>query len=152
MAKTSVRNTTTAVLIAVVVGALAIAFLRPTSEIVFHETPDLDIESATVDAALVISRRQEGGFKAFGIRFSAPTYRVAVSFTAPPDCFEVISRATTWPTGDAACGPTGGIAGELSGLGTTALRDTIVAVTFEVTQDCFDATTVGDRWPIPACR
>jgi hypothetical protein len=141
-----VRNTTTGVLIALGFAALAIAFLRPTSEMSVQQTGPLDVESATAESPLVSSKLEEGGFRAFGITFSDPTYRVAVSFTAPAACAEALVRSTTWPVADGDCGPAGTISGELSGTGRTALGGAFVAVTFEVTGECFDAVAPGDVW------
>lgn len=155
MRSISVRNATTAVLIVLVAGALAIAFLRPTSEVVIHDDPVNGIDAATVDTALVTARTKEGGFRLLGITFSSPTYRVAVSFSAPPSCLDVVSRASHWPTGNEACGPTGSLDGEISGTGISIAGDTLVSVRFEVSEQCWESVALGDVWSQrsePSCR
>jgi hypothetical protein len=134
------------VLITLVLAALAIALLRPTSETVMHHTGPLDIEGATAESPLIVSKFEEGGFRAFGITFSDPTYRVTVSFSAPAECTGALALSTTWPVPGGDCGPAGTVSGELSGSGRTATGDAVVSVAFEVAEECFDAVAVGVVW------
>ena len=152
MDRRSIRNITTAVLVVVAAVGLAVAFLRTTSEVVVHSDPVQGVETATADTALVTSRTKQGGFRLLGITFTSPTYHIAVSFTAPPGCLAVLARSSDWPTGDEACGRPGPFTGEISGSG-TAFGNTIVAVKFEVTEQCWESLKVADLWPgdDPAC-
>lgn len=153
MAGSNVRNVTTVVLIAAAAVALAFAFLRPTSEVTFQQGDVSGIDQATVFDPVVTSQTAEGGFRFLGITFSSPTHRVQVTFTAPPECADVIAAATRWPTGSNACGADGSVAGEIFGSGRTASGDTIVSVRFEVTEGCWNAVDIGEVWGTNAeCR
>jgi len=146
MANSNVRSVTTGVLIALAVGALGLALLRPTSEIGI-ETGDISgMEEATASDPTITSATKEGGFRFLGITFSSPTYRAQVSFAAPPPCIDVLAGATSWPTGVDACGPHGGIEGEIFGTGRTADGNALVSVRFEIQPECFDVIAVGDTW------
>jgi hypothetical protein len=140
------------VLVAVIVAALGVAFMRPTSEIEMQQGHFDGVESATADNAVVASRTKEDGFRMFGIGFGAPTYLLTVAFSAPAECAVVVAVAPSWPTGDPACGPDGDFAGEISGTGRTSEAAAYVAVRFEVDGRCFEAIDVGDTWPAPGCR
>lgn len=141
------RNVVSAALIVLVAFGLAIAFLRPTSEVIIDPSdPVTGIESATVDTALVTSKREKAGFRFLGITFSSSSYDASVTFTAPEECLEVIERATGWPTGDPRCGPAGSLTGDIAGTGRTAEGRAIVSVAFEVNEQCWDAIETGDRW------
>ena len=153
MGNRSVRYVVTTALVGVTAVALAIAFLRPTAEVSVYDGPVADIESATADTAVVTFRTEEGGFSLLGITFAAPTYRIGVSFNTPPDCMEVISQSTTWPTGNASCGPPGGFSGVPEVNGRTSTGDIVVTVIFETSKECFEAVAFGSIWnpDAPAC-
>lgn len=140
------RAIATTVLIVLAVVALAIAFLRPTSEITVSG-PTPDFEQGVADAPIVIGLTESGGFKLLGIRFSSPTHRVRVGFEAPLECNDVTASATSWPTGDPRCGPPGVVSGEIAGQGISADQRALVIVEFEVTEECFDSVALGATWP-----
>jgi hypothetical protein len=153
MKSSPVRTATTVVLAAVAVAALAIAALRPTAEVVVVEQDPVNFETATVDDAVVTSRTSDDGLSFLGITFRHPTYRVAVGFTAPPECAAVLAAASSWPTGDPACGPAGRFAGAISATGITAGGDAIVGVAFDVSLECWNAALPGSEWrAVAACR
>lgn len=146
MASSTTRNVTTGVIIALVLGALALALFRPTSVTTVQQGQVGEIDDATAETALVVAITEEGGFRFLGITFSSPTHYAQVSFTAPGECSEALAEAETWPTGNSGCGPDGGLAGDIFGGGRTADGRAIVSVRFEIEESCFEVLQVGDVW------
>ena len=151
------RETNAGVVVAgiLVVGAVLVLALRSTStEITVFDPVTLgDPQDAEPDEALVIGKRESGGFSILGLQFGHVTYRMSVQFFAPPGCFALVESGDPWPTPFEECTSAVPITGNVAGQGITATGESIIAVELEVPGQCYEAVARGDSWPStsPAC-
>jgi hypothetical protein len=141
-------------LVVVIIAALALAALalRPamteTEVLAPVSLPDPGEDPA---AAVVIALRESGGFSLLGLAFGDVTHTVTVQFYAPAGCYEQLTTGDAWPSPLPECSGPVPIEGTVSGGGTAATRESIVAVDVVVTADCYSSITAGDSWPPPGC-
>ena len=150
------RETNAGVIVGVLVVGIVIVFaLRSTStETTVLEPVSLgDPQDFEPTEALVIGKRETGGFSIVGLQFGHVTYRISVQFFAPPGCFERVDSGDPWPTAFAECASAVPVTGNVAGRGTTATGESIIAVEFEVPDECYEAVARGDSWPsaAPGC-
>jgi hypothetical protein len=140
----------------VAVAILAVMALRGTSREV-EVLPEVDLGSpgATTPTggpvAIVIGKRQTGGGGFLWFDRGDPTDIVTVQFFAPAGCFGALTYDDPWPDAHPDCASGVPVIGVVSGLGTEATGETIVAVDAEVDPACFDTVELGDYWPTEGC-
>ena len=87
------------------VGVVIVLALRSSStETTVHDPVSLgDPQDVEANEALIIGKRQSGGFSIVGLQFGHVTYRISVQFFAPPGCFERVDSGDPWPTAFEEC-------------------------------------------------
>ena len=143
------RRTSTVLVVAVIVVALALAaLLGTTSE---HSgtgaVEALAFESIPTDGSAIVSgRSQVGGFEILGIRIQAPEYWIDVALAVPEECIDDDGTGTRTLLAAGACAQLP-ISGPIGGGGRTASGHRIATVRVAVDEDCFEAILIGAAWP-----
>lgn len=152
---TDSRSPSTAVIALVViaaVAALAGGLVGGSEEIQQTETHDFVAEDHPAGEAVVVTKRQIGGFSALGLTFSQPQHYVRVTFTLPASCD--VGDAEQWPIANPRCTGPEGLSGSIAGGGQSWQGEPIVAVDVLVDSACYGAIELGMIWsPAPtACE
>ena len=105
-----------------------------------------DLGPSGTPAAVVVGKNQSGGRSILWMEFGQRN-RLSVQFYAPHGCADLIDFGEQWPAPFNECTSSVPVTGAISGLGTAATGESIVAVDVEVTLDCFDEVTTGSFWP-----
>ena len=100
---------------------------------------------------MVTGRHVSGGLSVAGITLRSPAYDVHVSLVASRDCVWVdTNEEQLHATGECADVP---VVGPIVGKGRTPEGNDLFLVRVDVSERCYEAITVGDRWPtaLPEC-
>ena len=129
----------------VVVGVGAFA-LTSGSEVT--SSPVVNVPSPPLDgsAAVVFDRRQSEGTNFLGIQFRSPNYSIDVQLVVPDECLQRDGSGNEVLVEDGECADIPA-SGELVGSGITESRQRIVFLRMDVSEQCFESLSVGDRWP-----
>jgi hypothetical protein len=97
---------------------------------------------------VIHERQSTPGLTILGIHFHSDTYTVQVAFVAPPECLDVTDsgQETLLSAGECEDLP---VQGEVVGNGITPDGASLTIVRIEVTEQCFEAITLGEAWPPP---
>jgi hypothetical protein len=142
-----------AALIAVVAVVAVLIGVAGGSTSVEIEGPSTFDPESIADGPAISGKHQNDGFSVFGIQFTAGDRWLTVAVATAPECIEVDDAGRRVLVGDGACGDDGDVAGEVAGEGITATGLYWVQVKVDVDASCFEATSVGDSWPLahPSC-
>jgi len=95
---------------------------------------------------LVYGRHETGGMNVLGVQIRARDRWLSVGFVAPEECLETGDEGAQIVLTSGACGELPG-SGVVEGGGITTDRVEWVIVRVNVSRACFEAISVGDRWP-----
>lgn len=129
--------------VVVVLALLAVVGLGAGGTVTIEEGPSVEFSE---DDAVVTMKREEGGFKLFGLQLSGKDYLVSVSRIVPAACAEGLDYDDPWPTDDAECAAEIPLVGKVSGLGTASEENAFLAIEGKVSKECYDSVDFGDVW------
>ncbi len=137
--------------IVLVVGALAVLALRPTSTRTgsLPEVPLGELNDLEPGTAMVSGLRESKGTSIFGIRLASNAYFVTLTFLDDPGCHESVGSGDPWPVSSGACSSVVPITGKISGRGNQGTGESIIGVETEVAGDCYRQLVRGGVWPSP---
>ena len=107
--------------------------------------PGSDIGLAPGPEDVASEKHVSGGRRVLGVRLSSQKYTVRVAFVPPPGCADAIPQSGEELVADGDCIDVA-LEGTISGIGTTAFGDPIVLVEVNVSESCYNATTIGSPW------
>jgi hypothetical protein len=141
-----------ALVAAVAVAGVLIGIAGGSTSVEVQDPSTFDPESIA-DGPVISSKHQTDGFNVFGIQLKARDRWLTVAVATTQECIKVDDAGHQVLVSDEACGDNGDIAGRILGEGITATGLQWVQVKVDVDASCFEATSVGDSWPLahPSC-
>ena len=130
---------------AAAVGAYGTTRTTSRSE-VSGQIPEPPIDGST---GVVMGLMSAGGQRILGLRLHSRSFEAQVGFAVGRECFEQYSSGGPESSGQIACGNLPAHA-DVSGSGTTATGTDFLIVRIAVSQDCYEALSIGDTWPASA--
>lgn len=141
-----------AVIVAVAVAAILVGVAGGSTSVEVGDPSTFDPESIA-DGPVISGKHQTGGRTVFGVRLKAGDRWLTVAVGSTGECIKVDDDGHQVRISDGACSDTGDIAGRILGEGITRTGLHWVQVKVDVDASCFEATSVGDSWPLtdPSC-
>jgi hypothetical protein len=141
-----------ALIAAVAVAGVLIGIAGGSTSVEVEDPSTFDPESIA-DGAVIASKHRTGGLNVFGIQLKARDGWLTVALAPAHECIKVDDAGQQVLISDGACGDNGNIGGQVLGEGITPTGLQWVQVKVDVEASCFEATSVGDSWPLvhPSC-
>lgn len=138
-----------AAVVVVGVGAFALS-----SQTEVTSEPGVVVPAPPLDGSegVVFDLHESDGVEFLGITFRAWNYTVDVQMVVPDECIQRDGSNNEVLVDDGDCADLPA-QGELVGSGFTESQRRLAFVRMDISQDCYEALTIGDRWPssLPEC-